>query len=82
MTERVLKSNLDSSISPNNRYGGVNRTKVAKNAPKNLKKNGTLRGKKRSKNGCLSCKKLRIKVRIKICRHSVKWIGVILTSIV
>lgn len=45
MTERVLKSNLDSSISPYNRYGGVNRTKVAKNAPKNLKKNGTLRGK-------------------------------------
>lgn len=82
MTEQVLKSNLDSSLCPYNRHSGVKRTKVAKNAPKNIKSSGTLRGKKRSKNGCLSCKKLRIKVRIKVCRHSVKWIGMILTSIV
>lgn len=82
MTEEVLKSNLDLSLGRPDRCGGVNRKTVTKNGPKNMKNNGALRGKKRSKNGCLSCKKLRIKVRIKVFTRSGKWIGMILTSIV
>lgn len=64
MTEDVLGNSFDVSLVPHDRYGRTKRKRGMKNAPKQITNSEAHRGKKRSKNGCLSCKKLRIKVCI------------------
>lgn len=86
MADEVLKNNLDLSLVHHVPHNVVNRKPMTKKVTTNLTNNVIRKGKKRSKTGCLSCKKLRIKVRImggRLIRIvEIGFDGMILTSVV